>query len=215
MTIDYNQKPLLDHNSKFLILTSNFNNFFFNRLIRNIEKVSIGNYLILLRVEDKIYIKFSNDSSIFILKQSNHKILSEVYQNLPKKYPDQVHNIFVLQQIPRVIYSEGRILSILSLFLQDVVVKIEGSVINYLFMKDEKNADSATISSILDQLILQRQFEITSNTYIEPIHNAPRLMTYEENSQCIMVPQHKLVPKQKRMFLKVKSMNPAKPNSNH
>lgn len=161
----------------------------------------IDNFAILLSAFNETLLNLSRNSKFLVIKGNSSLINVEVYQKLPKKYLNHVHNILVLNQPPRVMLINRTVLSRYDLFLKDVVTKVEESEINYLSIKDGSQVNLNYIHSSLDELTQRRQFEMTLNTFTEPLSPSPRLMTYEEVSYCIMVPKPKLVTEEKRRNL--------------
>lgn len=201
MTLDYYQKPFLDHNSKFLILTSSVGQNFTSELKDYLNKVPIENFVILQMTFDEVLIDF-NDYQLETPIEIDDELIDEIYSKKLKKYPYHVHNIFAVGQVPRVILVNRVMFSKLDGFLQTMAM-IEDSRINYITIIDKNEINSKHVSKILLELTSKRMFELTLNTLVEPNHVAPRLMTYEEGAYCLMVPKQTMISKKKRLFLKV------------
>jgi hypothetical protein len=85
----------------------------------------------------------------------------------------------------------------------DAINIMEESKVNYLYIKDKSKIDYKLISDVMEDLTKERNYELTFNTIQEPLHVAPRLMTYEMDAFCLMIPIPKPASKGKRILLKV------------
>jgi hypothetical protein len=140
--------------------------------------------------------------NISVLNEHNQNLIHEVYPNTIKKYPNHLRNIFVVEQLPRVILREELVLS-KSAFFFDTIDSMENSKINYLYIKDKSNISLKLISDVMDDLTSKRNYELTFNTLLEPMTVTPRFMTYEMDAFCLMIPIPKPTTKGKRILLKV------------
>lgn len=127
---------------------------------------------------------------------------SEVYQNRIIG-PGTLHSIFIYQQPPLVRFTDGKFRSKF-MHLLESIEKIEDSKVKMTAVKNQKGLDLKFINKAFHDIVANRAMEMTLNTLIVTRTGPPKLMTYEENGYCPVVPIPKKISMAKIILLKVK-----------
>lgn len=175
---DLNRTPFINHNTKFLLLTSNYNINFYLMLRNVFDIISITNFATLL----------DNSENIFVLntfpprpdKFSSYP-LNEIFDKSHKINKNQTHTIVVHSEPPNVVIHRG-IRSIYVKFLQ-IIQQIEGSNMNIRIIKS-----LAKSSEYITRIPENRDVMLGINTEKTSLEITPKLFTYKMLSFCILIP---------------------------
>lgn len=171
MIHDLVTKPKLDHNSKYLVLTT--------------KNDIIVNFAILFEESGEIFVDFNNNPGTALrLSSIDDQTIRKIYPNHLKDLKGHQHLILIARELEKVIIKNGKLCSAPVHFL-NIIQEVENSKIVFGML-------DGPLDQILKQyvdLYYDRRFHMTLNTIFHPEHIAPSLMTYEETGYCSLVPE--------------------------
>jgi hypothetical protein len=188
LVYDLETKPLLSHNSKFLLLVSEHTNT--NNTKRHDALSithSITHFAIIFEASGDVYVDHYRINRPYNFKKSltvlKGDVASRLFSSDFKNLGGYKHKILVYEQIPRVQYKNHKMNTKLTYFI-DAVSKVENSKMEYLDVSDLPDKRLQRFRNATRD----RKYELTLNTQISFPNLTTKLMTYEEDGYCVFVP---------------------------
>jgi hypothetical protein len=117
------------------------------------------------------------------IKIENSLDLHETFPDKLKNMNGYQYTVMVFNQPPRVLVNEKTILSPLTYFLQ-LVLKVQKSRVFYAIIQNPQD---------LEYFWMNRKFHLTLNTAVRMENLEPKLLTYEKDGYCALIPLPKAV----------------------
>lgn len=190
--MDIHKTPYLNHNSKFLIMTTRSDQMLQEEVKIYMKVISILNPAIIYENSGVVYAgpKPLNDGNIL-------KVFSNPLENLK----GQEIKVFVFNQIPTVTVSEGQIQSSAMTFMRTYAEK-DNLMLSFQYFGEIEEA-----MKVMRELAVSWEFEMSLNAFESDAEKMPKLMTYEESGYCVIVPYGRGKSYKENIFLKVRFNN--------
>jgi hypothetical protein len=184
--LDFSQKPFLDHNSKFLVITTRNDEAYLKHAKKFLSfDLSILNFAILSLKSDNVFVDYNNnhgDSLELDLIECDliDKLYPNQFKNVKSRYFIAVH-----PDPPRVIVTNGDVFNKYGYFF-DISASMEQSKFSYILIAVEGKVNK--VAAAIQELMIKRKIEFFLSSVLSTRTAAPKLLTYEETGSCVLVP---------------------------